>query len=123
LTFLFGFFLVLALTANVLWGRRFWALKVKEKKIPVRRVEIESENAWVVYKSPGERLLYVVPRPFLERHSDYIWSDLRFRIICDNDVDPIDGKFTINEKSQILLPEDLINKLQKSQMIRFEIVE
>lgn len=123
LTFLFVFFLVLALTADVQWGRRFLALKVKEKKVPARRVKIESQNAWVVYKNPGDRMLYGAPKSFLERHSDYIWSDLRFRITCDCDVNPVEGKFTINEKSKILLPEDLLSKLQKSQMIRFEILE
>ncbi len=121
LTFLFSFFLVLALTADVQWGRRFWALKAK--KPIISRVEIESQNAWVVHKNPGERMTYRVPKPFFEHHPDYIWSDLKFRIICDNDVNPVEGKFTINEKSQIILPEDLISKLRKSQMIRFEIVE
>lgn len=123
LAFLFVFFVVLALTTDVRWGRRFLALKVKKKKPPVRGVKIESQHAWVVYKNPGERIFYGVPKSVLQTHSDYIWSELKFRITCDRDVNPVGGKFTINEKFRIMLPEDLFSKLQKSQMIRFEIVE
>lgn len=121
LTFIFVFFLVLALIADAQWGRKIWASKTK--KPAGRRVEIESPNAWVVYKNPGESMAYRVPRPFLEHHPDYTSSDLKFRITCDTDVNPVDGKFAIDDKSQITLPADLITKLQKSQLIRFEIVE
>ncbi|OGG43277.1 MAG: hypothetical protein A3F84_12905 [Candidatus Handelsmanbacteria bacterium RIFCSPLOWO2_12_FULL_64_10] len=123
LTFLFVFFLILALVADAQWGRKFLTSKIKAKKAPIRRVKIESQNAWVVHKSPGEKRAYRVPKLFLEKHNDYLWSDLKFRITHDQDTEPIEGVFTINEKFYIILPEVLLVRLQKSKRIRFEIVE
>ncbi len=124
LTLLFIFFLILAVVADVQWGRKFFASKAKEKKkTPVRRVKIESQNAWVVYKNAGEKRAYRVPKLFLDKHSDYLWSDLKFRITCDDGAEPIERECTINEKFYILLPEDLLTRLQKSKVIHFEILE
>jgi hypothetical protein len=123
LTFLFLFFLVLALVADVRWGRKLLSSRAKPKKAPVRQVKIVSQNAWVVHKSPGEKRAYRVPKLFLEKHSDYLWSDLKFRITHDQEPDPIEGTFTINEKFYIILPEVLLARLQKSKKIRFEILE
>ena len=120
LTFLFVFFLILALTANVKLGRKF--LAAKSKKRIVRRVEIESQNAWVVYKTATEEMIYRVPKVFLKKHSDLLGSDVKFRITCENDIDPIEGTFTIDNRYQIGIPEHILGKLHSSQMIRFEIL-
>jgi len=48
---------------------------------------------------------------------------LKFRITHDQDTEPIEGVFTINEKFYIILPEVLLVRLQKSKRVRFEIVE
>jgi hypothetical protein len=77
----------------------------------------------VVHKSPGEKRAYRVPKLFLEKHSDYLWSDLKFRITHDQEPDPIEGTFTINEKFYIILPEVLLARLKKSKRIRFEILD
>jgi hypothetical protein len=120
LTFLFVVFLVLALTANIQVGRKY--ISAKKKKPVVSRIEFEPPNAWVVYKGADERRIYKFPKAFLKNHNDLAGSDVNLRITCENDINPIEGTFTIDEKYQIIIPENILSILHSSQMIRFEIL-
>ncbi|OGG54343.1 MAG: hypothetical protein A3F84_09280 [Candidatus Handelsmanbacteria bacterium RIFCSPLOWO2_12_FULL_64_10] len=121
LTFLFILFLILALTADIRWGRK--VLTHQKTRIRPTRIEIESAQAWVVHKSPDERWAYRLPKPFLKNRGDDHWSDLKLRITCDHDVTPIEGSFAIGEKAQIMFPPHILSQINQGQMIRFEILE
>ncbi|MBI4596361.1 MAG: hypothetical protein HY730_08305 [Candidatus Tectomicrobia bacterium] len=121
MTLLFVFVLVFTLVADVRLGRKLFA--AQPKRVKTKRIEIEPPNAWVVNKSSEERLAYKVPKSFLANHPDYMGSDLKFRITCDDDVIPVEGTFSIDDKAQILFPPHILVQINKSQMIRFEILD
>ena len=141
---LFFFFLILALTVNVRIGFQFStartrgpgrgrSLPVKSATAPQRvgdggkdeskLVTILSRNAWQVHNEWGDIRVFKVPGPIMDNHEDWAGSMRQFLITYEEDAEPIEEPFTITKNFEIRLPNNLVNKLQNSELIRFEILD
>lgn len=89
----------------------------------VKRVEILSPSAWVLHNDWGDIRVYTVPPAILERKKGLADSDRTFRIVYDEEAEPIEDTFRISSNFQILLPPEYVDKLKGSERIHFEVLD
>ena len=89
----------------------------------VKRVEILSPSAWVLHNDWGDIRVYTVPPAIIERKKGLADSDRQFRIMYDEEAEPIEDTFRISSNFQILLPPECGDKLKGSERIHFEILD
>ncbi len=87
-----------------------------------KRVQIVSSRAWVLHNA-GDIRVFSVPPAIAEKNKEVPASDQTFRILDGEDQDILEDTYTVSQNLQILFPPEVIEKLQASPLIRFEIGE
>lgn len=121
LNYLLVLFSILALAADARLIRGFVRSRRQQGGWEKWRVEVESQNAWVVHKPLGSGGSYRVPGALLKSHRDYLGSDLGFHITGDRQADPVKGRYTVGDDGRVLLPADVEKGLRASGVVRFEV--
>jgi len=98
-------------------------LKAPSAQEDVKRVEILSPSAWVLHNDWGDIRVFTVPPAIIERKKGLADTERPFRIIYDEEAEPIEDLFRISPNFQILLPPEHVDRLRESERIRFEILD
>ena len=88
-----------------------------------KRVRIIAAKVWLLNNDWCDIRVFTVPPGIIERNKDLLGSTRNFRIVYNEDAEPVEEGFAISQSCEILLPPDLVDKLQSSELIRFEILD
>ena len=149
LTVFFGFFLILALAANARAIALFLTKTPKlepevrtrssvpkgeaavQPKVPgpsvmkgdeSKRVRVLSPTCWLLNNEWCDIRVFKLPTAIAEKNSELMSSARQFRIAYDEEAEPVEESFAISQNLEILLPGDIVNRLQTRELIRFEIL-
>ena len=86
-------------------------------------VQILSPTSWSVNNKWGDIKVFTAPQDIIEKNQDLLSSPARFRIIYDEELQPIEDVIQISKNSQIMLPPNHTEKLKGCDLIRFEILK